>query len=177
MKEKGCSETKVHTAVNAIKFYFEHVLEREKELYDLPRPKKPFKLPSILAEEEVVEIIKNIQNIKHKTMIMAAYSAGLRVSEIVSLKIKNIDNKRMMIHIQGAKGKKDRMVPLSNILLTMLRKYYKEYHDYFYITAKNLYFKKKENLIIKQAIQPRLKFLKQQVKELKKLQKQGYTHV
>lgn len=56
-------------------------------------------------------------------------------------------------------------------------KYYKEYHDYFYITAKNLYFKKKENLIIKQAIQPRLKFLKQQVKELKKLQKQGYTHV
>jgi integrase/recombinase XerD len=66
-------------------------------------------------------------------MIMAAYSAGLRVSEIVSLKIKNIDNKRMMIHIQGAKGKKDRMVPLSNILLTMLRKYYKEYHPKEYL--------------------------------------------
>ncbi|HLD52072.1 MAG TPA: site-specific integrase [Sediminibacterium sp.] len=133
LKEKGCSETKVHSAVNAIKFYFEHVLGREKEFYDLPRPKKPFKLPSILAEEEVVEIIKNIQNIKHKTMIMAAYSAGLRVSEIVSLKIKNIDNKRMMIHIQGAKGKKDRMVPLSNVLLTMLRKYYKEYHPKEYL--------------------------------------------
>jgi integrase/recombinase XerD len=85
--------------------------EREKEFYDLPRPKKPFKLPAILAEEEVVEIIKNIQNVKHKTMIMTAYSAGLRVSEIVALKINNIDSKRMMIHIQGAKGKKDRMVP------------------------------------------------------------------
>lgn len=133
LKEKGSSETKVHTAINAIKFYFEYVLEKEKAFYDLPRPKKPFKLPAILAEEEVLEIIKNIQNIKHKTMIMTAYSAGLRVSEIVSLKIKNIDSKRMMIHIQGAKGKKDRMVPLSNVLLTTLRRYYKEYQPKEYL--------------------------------------------
>ncbi len=133
LKEKGCSETKVHSAINAIKFYFEYVLGKEKEFYDLPRPKKPFKLPAILAEEEVVEIIKNIQNVKHKTMIMTAYSAGLRVSEIVALKINNIDSKRMMIHIQGAKGKKDRMVPLSIVLLTMLRKYYKEYQPKNYL--------------------------------------------
>lgn len=127
LKNQGCSETKVHTAVNAIKFYFEQVKGRGKEFYDLPRPKKPFKLPAILAEEEVLDLIKNIENIKHRTMIMAGYSAGLRVSEIVALKLKNIDSKRMMIHIQGAKGKKDRMVPLSKVLLALLRQYFIEY--------------------------------------------------
>jgi integrase/recombinase XerD len=75
LKELGCSETKVHTAVNAIKFYFEQVMGRRKEFYDLPRPKKPFKLPAILAEEEVMDLIKNIENIKHRTMIMTGYSA------------------------------------------------------------------------------------------------------
>jgi site-specific recombinase XerD len=127
LKKQGCSETQVHTAVNAIKFYFEKVMKREKEFYDLPRPKKPFKLPEVLAEEEVIEIIKKIHNIKHRTMIMAGYAAGMRVSEIVNLKVKDIDSKRMMIHIHGAKGKKDRLVPLSKKLLDALRIYYKEY--------------------------------------------------
>ena len=127
LETKGCSETKVHTAVNALKFYFEKVLGREKEFYDLPRPKKPFKLPSILAEEEVKNVITQIRNLKHKAMIMAGYSAGLRVSEIIGLKPENIDSKRMMIHIKGAKGKKDRMVPLAKKMLEVLRLYYKQY--------------------------------------------------
>ncbi len=133
LKEQECSETKVHTAVNVIKFYFEQVMGRGKEFYDLPRPKKPFKLPAILAEEEVMELIKNIENIKHRTMIMTGYSAGLRVSEIVGLKLKNIDSKRMMIHIQEAKGKKDRMVPLSRILLEALRSYFLIYKPKEYL--------------------------------------------
>ncbi len=127
LEKQGCSETQVHTAVNAIKFYFEKVMKREKEFYDLPRPKKPFKLPEVLAEEEVIEIIKKINNLKHRTMIMAGYAAGMRVSEIVNLKVKDIDSKRMMIHIHSAKGKKDRLVPLSKKLLETLRAYYKEY--------------------------------------------------
>ncbi len=126
-EKQGYSETNVHTSINAIKFYFEQVMKRDKEFYDLPRPKKPFKLPAILAEEEVSAIIKSIANIKHRTMIMAGYAAGLRVSEIVSLKIADIDSKRMMIHLKAAKGKKDRMVPLSKKLLETLREYYKEY--------------------------------------------------
>ena len=113
LNERGASETKVHSTVNAVKFYFEKVLLKHKEFYDLPRPKKPWKLPPVLAETEVTKLIKNIANLKHRTMIMAGYSAGMRVSE------------RMMIHIQGAKGKKDRMVPLSKILLETLREYYK----------------------------------------------------
>ena len=127
LEKKGCSETKVHTAVNALKFYFEKIAGREKEFYDLPRPKKPFKLPAVLAEEEVMAIIKQISNIKHRAMIMAGYSAGLRVSEIIGLKPGNIDSKRMMIHIQAAKGKKDRMVPLAKRLLETLRQYYLQY--------------------------------------------------
>jgi integrase/recombinase XerD len=127
IEKQGYSETNVHTSINAIKFYFEQVMKRDKEFYDLPRPKKPFKLPAVLAEEEVSTVIKSITNIKHRTMIMAGYAAGLRVSEIVSLKITDIDSKRMMIHLKAAKGKKDRMVPLSKKLLETLREYYAEY--------------------------------------------------
>src|SRR3954469_18896940 len=85
------------------------------------------KLPSILAQEEVVTLIQKIKNIKHRAMIMTGYSAGLRVSEIINLKVNDIDSKRMMIHIKAAKGKKDRMVPLSKKLLEVLREYYKQY--------------------------------------------------
>lgn len=133
LEKRGCSETKVHTTVNAIKFYFEKVEGREKEFYDLPRPKKPWKLPAVLAEEEVLSIIKSIENIKHRTMIMAGYAGGLRVSEIVGLKLTDIDSKRMMIHIHGAKGKKDRMVPLSVRFLVTMRSYYIQYKPAVYL--------------------------------------------
>jgi len=128
LEKQGCSETKVHTIVNAIKFYFEKLLGRGIEYYDLPRPKKPWKLPSVLAEEEVLEMIQRMTNLKHKSILMAGYAGGLRVSEIIGLKLVDIDSKRMMIHIHGAKGKKDRMVPLSKVLLESLREYYLAYH-------------------------------------------------
>ena len=102
-------------------------MNRKKEFYNLPRPKKSSTLPSVLAGEEVTMVIQKIANLKHRCMIMAGYSAGLRVSEIVNLKVNDIDSKRMMIHIHAAKGKKDRMVPLSKKLLQILREYYKEY--------------------------------------------------
>lgn len=133
VKSKGCSENHVHTAVNAIKFYFEHVECKSREFYDLPRPKKPSKLPVILAEEEVVSLLKGTMNIKHRALLMAAYSAGLRVSELVNLKTTDIDSKRMTIHIREGKGKKDRMVPLSKLLLETLRAYYKEHRPKHYL--------------------------------------------
>lgn len=78
-------------------------------------------------------LIRSVANIKHRTMIMAGYSAGLRVSEITGLKLSNIDSKRMQIHIQGAKGKKDRMAPLSKVLLANLREYYMQYKPLTYL--------------------------------------------
>jgi integrase/recombinase XerD len=133
IKNRKYSETHVHTAVNAIKFYFEKVEKREKEFFDLPRPRRPQLLPDILAEEEVVMLISSIKNIKHRSLIMTAYSGGLRVSELVKLKIMDIDSKRMMIHIREGKGKKDRMVSLSKVLLEVLREYYISYKPKIYL--------------------------------------------
>ena len=128
IKKKGYSEQHVHTAVNALKFYFKKVEGRAREFYDLPRPKKPQKIPSVLAEEEMITLIQKTHNLKHRALLMTAYSAGLRVNELVSLKISDIDSRRMMLHIQQGKGKKDRMVPLSQKLLLTLREYVRLYH-------------------------------------------------
>lgn len=133
LNKEGSSEHHIHSAVNALKFYFEKVLKREKDKYEFPRPRKPLSLPDILAPEEVMEIIQSIENLKHRAMIMTSYSAGLRVSELVSLKINDIDSKRMTIHIRNAKGKKDRMVTLSQVLLENLRTYYKFYKPKEYL--------------------------------------------
>ncbi len=131
--KKGCSEAQVHTAINALKFYFEKVLGQPAVVYQLPRPKKPITLPKVLAETQVAKLLGGINNLKHKTMIMFAYGCGLRVSEVPNIKIADIDSKRMMVTIVRAKGKKDRMVPLPQVLLTMLREYYKIYKPKNYL--------------------------------------------
>src|SRR5215831_11314289 len=93
LQKQGYGEMQVHTAINAIKFYFEQVMKRGKEFYDLPRPKKPWKLPSVLAEEEVIGLIQKVTNLKHRAILMSGYAGGLRVSEIVHLKLNDIDSK------------------------------------------------------------------------------------
>lgn len=127
LQKRAYTETHLHTTVNALKFYFEQVEGRQREFYDLPRPKKPHKLPSVLAEEEVIALLQRTANLKHRALLMTSYSAGLRVSELVSLEIRDIDSKRMMLHVREGKGKKDRMVPLSKKLLETLRAYFKAY--------------------------------------------------
>ena len=124
---KKWSATTQNQLINAIKFFYEHLLKRPKEMYDLPRAKKPDKLPAVFAESEVLSIIKACDNLKHKTILCVAYAGGLRVSEIVNLQIGDIDSKRMVILLRQAKGKKDRIVMLSERLLIMLRAYFKEY--------------------------------------------------
>lgn len=96
--------------------------------------RKPDKLPVIISKQDILSIINKANNIKHKSMIALVYSAGLRVGELIDLKIVDIDSSRMIIHIKMAKGKKDRLVPLSEKLLKMLRKYYKEFapKDYLF---------------------------------------------
>ena len=84
-------------------------------------------LPTVFDESEILAIIKATENLKHKTILCLAYSSGLRVSEIVKLRIHDIDSKRMVINIRHSKGMKDRIIMLSEKLLIMLRAYYKEY--------------------------------------------------
>jgi site-specific recombinase XerD len=121
------SEATLHSRMNALKFYYEQLLGKEKFFWEIPRPKKPLQLPKLLNEEELRKLFNALTNKKHKAMLFTAYSAGLRVSEIVGLKISAIDSKRMQIFIDRAKGKKDRYVNLSPVLLDILRKYIKNY--------------------------------------------------
>jgi integrase/recombinase XerD len=125
MEKEGIKENTAHSRLNALKFYFEQLLGREKFFWEIPRPKKQVQLPRFFNQDEVAAIIKAAGHIKHKVMLMLAYAAGLRVSEVASTRVNDIDSKRMCILIRQAKGKKDRMVTLSPVLLVMLREYWK----------------------------------------------------
>jgi site-specific recombinase XerD len=127
METEGIKENTAHSRLNALKFYFEQVLGREKFFFEIPRPKKPYLLPKVLGEEELGRLFRSLTNLKHKAILFTAYSAGLRVSEVAQLKLRDIDSDRMQIFVAQAKGKKDRYVPLSPLLLDILRAYYRTY--------------------------------------------------
>lgn len=120
------SSTIQNQRINAIKFFFEKLLNRKRDVYDLPRAKKEFKLPTVFSEAELRRLILSTQNIKHRAILCLAYSAGLRISEIIALKMADIDKDRMVITLRGAKGKKDRQVMLSETLYSLLHTYYIE---------------------------------------------------
>jgi len=126
--ERKVSASYQNQAINAIKFYYERVLGGQRKFYFLERPNTEKTLPIVMSETEVASIIKVTANLKHKAMLMVAYSAGLRVSEVINLKISDIDSGRMQIRVQQSKGKKDRYTILSTKTLEILRKYFKEYH-------------------------------------------------
>ncbi|RYG03278.1 MAG: recombinase XerD [Chitinophagaceae bacterium] len=125
--ERLVSSSYQNQAINAIKFYYERVLGGQRKLYHIDRPKKEKTLPTVLSSEEVCRLLKHTENIKHKAMLMTCYSAGLRVSELLSLKISDIDGARKQIRISQSKGKKDRYTLLADKALTLLREYVREY--------------------------------------------------
>jgi site-specific recombinase XerD len=125
--KRSCSEHQVHSAINAIKFYFEQVLNKPQMVFNIPRPKRPLQLPKVHDETQIVKMIKACNNIKHETMLMLAYATGLRLAEIINLKPEDIDSARMILYVRKGKGKKDRQVVLSTVLLHQLRRYYREY--------------------------------------------------
>ena len=104
--KKGLTEHAIHSRMNALKFYFEQVLKREKFFFEIPRPKRPIQLPKVLNETELKRMFAAVPNLKHKAILFTAYSAGLRVSEVVHLRVHDIDSRRMQIFIARAKGKK-----------------------------------------------------------------------
>lgn len=125
-KTLGLKETSLHSRINALKFYFEQVLGQEKFFWEIPRPKKALQLPKLLNEDELGRLFNALKNKKHKAILFTAYSAGLRVSEVVKLKIAHVDSQRMQLFIERAKGKKDRYVNLSPVLLDILRAYLRQ---------------------------------------------------
>lgn len=125
--ELKLSEFTINSKMNAIKFFFEKVQRYPKVIYDIPRPKRPEVLPKVLSIYEVRQIIDLTNNMKHKMILKAMYGMGLRVSEVVNLRIGDLDSERMQVHIKGAKGKKDRITILPESLLEALREYYITY--------------------------------------------------
>lgn len=123
LEKQGLSEHTAHSRLNALKFYYEQVLGREKFFWEIPRPQKPDQLPNVLGEGELERMFSSVTNLKHKAILFTAYSAGLRVSEVVSLRLSDIDSGRMQIRIEQSKGKNDRYVGLSVLLLDVLRSY------------------------------------------------------
>lgn len=121
------TDSTIHSRMNALKFYYEQVLKLDKFFWEIPRPKKRKILPKVISEEKIVKYLFAVENLKHRTILLLAYSAGLRVSEVVSLKTTDIDSDRMQIFVRSGKGKKDRIVPLSKTILMLLRGYYEKY--------------------------------------------------
>ncbi|WKU18568.1 tyrosine-type recombinase/integrase [Advenella alkanexedens] len=104
-----------------------------KRAFILPIRKKEKTLPVVMSEEETIRVLRAIENVKHKAILMTIYSAGLRISECINLKIKDIDSKRMQIRIEQSKGKRDRYTILSEKTLIILRTYFMEYKPKDYL--------------------------------------------
>lgn len=133
MQQKGVSVSTVNQSVNAIKYYYREILGKEIASSALIRPKRGTHLPTTLTETEITSILKQLNNIKHSCLIWLLYSSGLRISELVNLRIEDLLSEKKMIIIKGAKGNKDRYTILSEKVLELLRKYYKIYKPKYWL--------------------------------------------
>jgi len=127
------SVSQQNQVINAIRFLYKYGLGKTYDKVSFERPRKEKKLPQIIEKDFLLKQIDKIQNLKHKAIISVAYSTGMRVSEVINLKIEDVDSKRMIINIKNAKGRKDRIVPLSNKILQLFRKYYLKFKPKEYL--------------------------------------------
>jgi site-specific recombinase XerD len=123
--EKHVCWSSFNQTVSGLRFLYEVTLGREGVLVHIACPKQPKKLPVVLSLEEVARFFAAIVGLKQRAILMTAYAAGLRVSEVVALRVDDIDSQRMVLRIRQAKGRRDRYVMLSPRLLAVLREYWK----------------------------------------------------
>ncbi|HEX7506736.1 MAG TPA: site-specific integrase [Polyangia bacterium] len=126
IRGRGVGPSGVRVYVSAFRFLYRDVLKMPEVAQSLPLPRVPKTLPDVLSREEVQQLLSSVESLIHRTILIAAYGAGLRISEALHLQVQDIDSKRMVIHIRRAKGGKDRFVLLSPQLLTALRHYWRE---------------------------------------------------
>jgi len=126
LQEKKLAPGTVEARMSALRFFFKKTLKRRDVRFDdLPFPKTPRRLPTVLSPEEVTRLIEASTNLMHRTMLMVLYGTGMRRTEVSLLKVADIDSQRMVIHIRQGKGSRDRDVPLSPKLLEALREYWR----------------------------------------------------
>lgn len=127
------SNSYLNQAINSIKFYYEVVMGMPNRFYSIERPRKQQQLPKVISKEEIIAMLEHTSNIKHRCIIGLLYSAGLRRSELLNLKLADIDSKRMLIFIRNSKNNKDRYSLLSQTILKDLRNYYKQWKPKQYL--------------------------------------------
>lgn len=125
MAEQGTSNITINATLSGLTFLFHKSLNRPDVMLKVSTVPVPRKLPTVLSKEEVKQLMDATHNMKYKTAFAVAYGAGLRISEVVALKVTDIDSNRMLLRIEQGKGKKDRMAMLSPMLLNILRQWYK----------------------------------------------------
>jgi len=131
--ESKVSNSYQNQMINAIKFYYEIVLGLPNRYYQIDRPRREKRLPLVLSVEEVQRLLKTVTNLKHKAILTTIYSAGLRISELLNLKLSDIQSDRMLIFVRDSKGNKDRNTLLGKKTLKILRQYYKQYRPKNYL--------------------------------------------
>jgi site-specific recombinase XerD len=129
----GISVSYQRIMVGALKLFYQTQQKKKIIIEELQRPFNEHRLPEVLSKEDVKKILDKTENLKHKTMLSLIYSCGLRIGEAISMKLKDIDSKRMMIRVIRGKGNKDRLIGLSPKILELLRKYYKVYKPKEYL--------------------------------------------
>ncbi len=127
IESKNIAASTQNQVINSIKFYYEKLLKQPRKVYHLPRPRKPKQLPKVLSQEEVKRLITYPENIKHRCILTIIYAAGLRISEVVNLKIGDLEFERKRILVKNAKGKKDRYTILADKLVASLKRYMELY--------------------------------------------------
>jgi len=132
-RERKLSASTCRLTLNAVRFLFINVLKQESLTLSLSVPKKPQRIPELLTVEEVAQIIAAAKNLKHQTMLMLCYGCGLRVSELVSIQLRQIESQRHFLRIEQGKGAKDRLVILPDSVLIRLRHYWHIYRPYHWL--------------------------------------------
>ena len=125
--KKNLSASYQNQVINAIKLFYRNRFNRTMDVDFIQRPRREKRLPNVLSKDEVKSILEAPTNLKHRAMLSLIYACGLRRSELLNLTLKDILSDRGLLFIRQSKGKKDRVVPISNKLIEMLRDYYKAF--------------------------------------------------
>lgn len=128
VKERHLSAASCKLYLNGIRFLYLQVLKWKSFDVPIQTPKRPQKIPELLTRQEVKQIVEACDRYKHRLMLLTCYGCGLRVSELVALKVRHIDGERKLLRVEQGKGAKDRMVVLSAMLLDQLRRYWQKEH-------------------------------------------------
>ena len=131
--QRGYSKSAQNQYINAIKFYYEKHLGRERTFYFIERPFKDQRVPIVLSKSETQRLFHAVDNLKHRTILYTIYGCGLRISELINLKMSDVDREFMCLWIRKGKGNKDRQIPISLKLLELLERYYKTYQPIDYL--------------------------------------------